>query len=116
MPKCLNSKIGNYKGTEPSPKGIGYCAHGEKVGTKMVGLDKNMWIVKQYNKSKRWINYDENSINEIKPKTAQPSKGVAELATEVADRVIAVAEAAKKSAAKKPAAKKPATKKDEPKA
>ena len=34
MPKCKNVDTGTYKGTEPSPKGLGYCARGEKVGKK----------------------------------------------------------------------------------
>ena len=31
MPVCKNDKNANYKGVEPSPKGLGYCAHSEKV-------------------------------------------------------------------------------------
>ena len=79
MPKCLNSKTGTYKGTEPSPKGIGYCARGEKIGTKMIGSDKNMWIVKQYNKSNKWVKYNENSVNKAKlveKPVAKPKKSV----------------------------------------
>lgn len=60
MPNCLNSK-GTYKGTEPSPKGRGYCAKGENVGKKMKGLDKNMWIISETkNGQKRWIKYTKN--------------------------------------------------------
>ena len=55
MPKCLNDPSKNYKGNEPSPKGLGYCAHAEKVGSKMKGKDGNFWIVKEdKNKVKRW--------------------------------------------------------------
>ena len=44
MPKCKNADTGTYKGTEPSPKGLGYCARGEKVGKKKKGLDgKECW-------------------------------------------------------------------------
>ena len=32
MPKCKNDPTKSYKGDEPSPKGLGYCAHAEKVG------------------------------------------------------------------------------------
>ena len=32
MPKCKNDPKKSYKGDEPSPKGLGYCAHAEKVG------------------------------------------------------------------------------------
>ena len=34
MPKCINDPNRHYKGDEVSPKGFGYCAHAEKVGTK----------------------------------------------------------------------------------
>jgi len=30
MPKCKNDLNSSYMGTEPSPKGLGYCAHAEK--------------------------------------------------------------------------------------
>lgn len=33
MPKCKNDNKRTYKGTEPSPKGLGYCAHAEKINT-----------------------------------------------------------------------------------
>ena len=32
MPTCKNNPSRSYKGTEPSPKGLGYCASGEKIG------------------------------------------------------------------------------------
>ena len=35
------------KETEPSPKGLGYCAHGMKEGDKKKGKDGNMWIIKK---------------------------------------------------------------------
>ena len=59
MPSCVNACNAYYKGTEPSPKGRGYCARGECVGTKKRGKDKKMWIVKAYKvkgkKVKRWV-------------------------------------------------------------
>ncbi len=56
MPKCKNANTGTYKGTEPSPKGLGYCARGEKVGKKKKGLDGNMWEVKETKKGiARWV-------------------------------------------------------------
>lgn len=45
MPKCKNDSARSYKGTEPSPKGLGYCAHAEKLGTKMKGRDGKMWVI-----------------------------------------------------------------------
>ena len=56
MPRCKNANTGTYKGTEPSPKGLGYCARGEKIGKKKKGLDGNMWIVKETKKgTARWV-------------------------------------------------------------
>ena len=56
MPLCKNDRKRHYKGTEPSPKGRGYCAHAEKIGARKIGRDRNMWIVKRVsNGSRRWI-------------------------------------------------------------
>lgn len=56
MPNCKNDKETTYKGDEPSPKGLGYCAHAEKVGTIMKGKDGNKWIIKETKtKIKRWV-------------------------------------------------------------
>jgi len=58
MPKCKNDKTRNYIGDEPSPKGLGICAHAEKVGTIKEGLNKKLWIViEQSNSIKKWILY-----------------------------------------------------------
>jgi hypothetical protein len=62
MPNCKNNFKKTYTGNEPngklklnqktpsfnepSPKGLGYCASGEKEGTVMKGKDGNMWIKK----------------------------------------------------------------------
>ena len=66
MPKCKNDKTRSYKGTEPSPKGLGWCAHGMKEGDKKKGKDGNMWIIKKVkNGNLRWmkdINYDINKL------------------------------------------------------
>ena len=56
MPTCKNDPSKKYKGTEPSPKGLGWCAHGEKEGKVRKGKDGNQWIVKKVkNGSKRWM-------------------------------------------------------------
>ena len=47
MPLCKNSSYGYYTGKEPSPKGLGYCAHSERVGSLRRGNDGDMWIVQQ---------------------------------------------------------------------
>ena len=55
MPPCKNDITKTYKGTEPSPKGLGYCAHAEDVGKIMAGKDKDMWIITETSqKVKRW--------------------------------------------------------------
>jgi hypothetical protein len=38
MPVCKNDPTRYYRGTETSPKGRGYCAHGEEEGKN--GLSK----------------------------------------------------------------------------
>ena len=35
MPKCKNDPTKSYIGTEPSPKGLGWCGRGEKEGKKV---------------------------------------------------------------------------------
>ena len=61
MPKCLNDPKKSFKGTEPSPKGLGYCAGKMMIGKKKIGNDGNMWIVKKIkNGSKRWIKLNKN--------------------------------------------------------
>lgn len=55
MPKCKNDPTRRYKGTEPSPTGLGFCSFGESLDTKMEGKDGNMWIVVQNkNRVKKW--------------------------------------------------------------
>ena len=73
MPKCKNDPKRSYKGTEPSPKGLGYCAHSEKVGEIKKGRDNNLWIVKEYKKSKKWIKYKGEGKRKDKTKR-KPSK------------------------------------------
>jgi hypothetical protein len=56
MPFCKNNPKKKYKGTEPSPKGLGFCAHSEKLGVKKKGKDENEWIIKSTKTGvKRWI-------------------------------------------------------------
>ena len=58
MPKCKNDPTKSFKGTEPSPKGLGWCAHSEKVGKNRKGKDGNKSIVKKVkNGSKRWVKH-----------------------------------------------------------
>ena len=48
---CKNNPKKTYLGSEPSPKGLGYCASGEKEGTEMKGKDGNMWV----KKNGKWV-------------------------------------------------------------
>jgi hypothetical protein len=89
MPKCKNNPSRSYKGTEPSPKGKGFCASGAKVGQRKRGTDGNMWIVKRVGKSQRWVKCvgkksmkkktkSTNSTNskQTSPKKTQPSENI----------------------------------------
>ena len=54
--KCLNDPSKEYTGTEPSPKGLGYCAHAEKIGSIRVGNDENVWkVIETSKKTKMWV-------------------------------------------------------------
>lgn len=58
MPKCKNNPKKSYMGTEPSPKGLGYCAHAENLKTIKKGKDGNMWIVQKTKSGvKRWVRH-----------------------------------------------------------
>ena len=89
MPKCKNNPLRHYKGTEPSPKGLGWCASGESIGKKRKGKDGNMWIIQKTKKSKRWVRlksckstekksrkrkYFNTSRNTLLPKTKKSSQ------------------------------------------
>lgn len=61
MPRCLNDPKRNYTGKEPSPKGLGYCAHNEKKGIIRLGKDGNAWIVSESDKKiKKWTIHSKN--------------------------------------------------------
>ena len=46
MPVCKNDPTRKYKGTEPSPKGLGYCAHAEALGSIRTTKDGRKWQVR----------------------------------------------------------------------
>ena len=48
---CKNNPKKMYSGLEPSPKGLGFCASGEKEETEMKGKDGNMWV----KKNGKWV-------------------------------------------------------------
>lgn len=43
--RCKNDGGKSYRGDEPSPKGLGYCAHAERLGASREGLDGEAWVV-----------------------------------------------------------------------
>lgn len=47
MPPCKNDPKSHYKGSEPSPKGYGFAAHAESIGTRKKGTDGTMYEVKE---------------------------------------------------------------------
>jgi hypothetical protein len=57
MPICKNNDKRSYTGK----KRLGYCASGEKEGTKMKGLDGNIW----QKKNGKWVKYSKNSENSV---------------------------------------------------
>lgn len=42
---CKNDGRFTFTGKESSPRGLGYCAEAEVVGTRMEGRDKTQWMV-----------------------------------------------------------------------
>lgn len=46
MPTCKNDNARHHKGTEPSPKGLGLCAHAESVGATTKGRDGRSYEVR----------------------------------------------------------------------
>jgi hypothetical protein len=46
MPRCVNDPKAFYTGSEPSPKGKGYCAHAMRPGSRMTGQDGRGWEVR----------------------------------------------------------------------
>lgn len=73
MPKCKNDSTRTYKGTEPSPKGNGYCAHAETLGSHKKGTDGNMWYVTQTKQGvKRWSKVSASSV--VNPTPVAPAK------------------------------------------
>ena len=44
-----------YQGNEPSPKGLGFCAHCIPENVTMKGFDGNLWENQKYKKGKRWV-------------------------------------------------------------
>ena len=53
--KCNCDQSRFYNGKEPSPKGLGFCAHCTPLNVTMKGYDGNLWENQKYSKGKRWV-------------------------------------------------------------
>ncbi len=62
--RCKNDPKKSYKGDEPSPKGLGYCAHAEEDGSIREGRDGKKWVVK----NGRWVRYNDLMDDLLKSK------------------------------------------------
>ena len=62
--KCKNDPTRSYAGTEPSPKGLGLCAHAERPGLVTAGKNGGLWIVA----------LDKNGRRSWKPFSAPPDR------------------------------------------
>ena len=78
MPPCKNDRGRRFIGNEPSPKGFGFCAHAENIGTIQKGQDGMPWIVKKY-KVHRWVKVVVKNDKTPKetPKQKVPAKATA---------------------------------------
>ena len=75
MPKCLNDPTRTYKGSEPSPKGLGYCGHAEKINTIKKGADGNKWIINKTKAGiKRWVKVKNTKLNDTTINTKNRKK------------------------------------------
>lgn len=88
MPVCLNDPEKKYAGTEPSPKGLGYCAHAQAVGSKRDGLDGEKWQVREdKNGTKSWKKV--STVKGGKPKAPKAAKVVKKIKDAVLKGVVA---------------------------
>ena len=78
MPVCINDTLSTYKGSEPSPKGFGYCAHAEIINSKKKGKDGNIWIITTTkNNIKRWKKFkNDNKTLNYKVKEKEEEKPI----------------------------------------
>lgn len=66
MPPCTNDSSRQFTGTEPSPKGLGVCAHAEKAGTEMRGADDRIWrVVTDKSGRKAWKHAIPSSLDKM---------------------------------------------------
>ena len=73
---CRNDPKGRYRGDEPSPKGYGWCARAEKLGTVRKGRDRNDWKVIKTSAtatSRRWSRVSKAGLSK-RPRAASSSR------------------------------------------
>lgn len=80
MPTCKNDCKRYYRGDEPSPKGLGYCAHAEKINKRRKGRDGKFWVVKAIKlqsgkRIRRWTRVKKAKIKKRKAMTRAVSGG-----------------------------------------
>ena len=67
MPNCKNNPKKYYKGSEISPKGLGWCPDSEELYKIRIGKDGNKWIIKKTNSgNKKWEKYNDFLKNHYK--------------------------------------------------
>ena len=79
MPTCKNDCKRYYRGDEPSPKGLGYCAHAEKINQRRKGRDGKFWVVKVIKlktgkRIRRWVRVKKAMTKKRKTPKAKATK------------------------------------------
>ena len=69
MAPCKNDPKRYYTGKEPSPKGLGWCAHTHPIGQVRKGKNKKRWIVRSYSRTKRWVPHKKHTTKPTRPNT-----------------------------------------------
>ena len=75
MPKCKNDPKSFYTGKEPSPRGKGFCAKKERIGSKKRGKDGNVWVVKKrVDGVKLWTRFSSKKVIKLSKKKTTVKK------------------------------------------
>lgn len=95
---CKNDPTTKYDGSEPSPKGLGYCAHAQALGSKKTGLDGKQYQVRaDKNGRKSWKLA--STVPGGAKKSTTPKKTVSALPAAIIDAAVAGADADSKYSA-----------------
>lgn len=74
---CINDPRFTYTGKESSPRGLGYCADSEEIGTRREGRDKTLWMVIMKNGVPVWTRVPTELLEETPPSPAATKKATA---------------------------------------